>query len=277
MTIIVIEKLTTNRIVTPLIPRGGSEAEFLALAMSNTTGELYYGTITEIYRGSVAAQGFSPIVTGLGYNFGALAVHPLTNVLFYAMGHKIYKYQSGNSVLFAGSESPGNNGNGDLASFAAFNTPEGLAFNKNGSILYVSDTQNSVVKAIDMQTTVTTVVAEVNLPKQITVDSWGRIFVVGNTDENSANYSPDIFMINSTGVSLFYTVPALNIQTLQFISGLVFDLHYNSLYIMTRGDGSMLTRIQFDEPCKGETIGSKCLISRNSQSSICSTFYCSLE
>jgi sugar lactone lactonase YvrE len=148
-------------------------------------------------------------------------------------GHSLYIADSGNHRIrvfdlgslqinaFAGTGTAGFSGDGGLASLAMLNQPIGLAFD-GGNLLYVADTQNFRVRAINMSTLAINTIAgngtlswsgdgglasqaQLGNPYAIAVDAAGNQYVADN--QNSAVRKIDrsgiITTVAGTGVAGF--------------------------------------------------------------------------
>ena len=85
---------------------------------------------------------------------------------------------------------------GDTAALALFNTPVGLALDKNSSHLYVADRGNNAVRQLDIagNQTITFATYGVNVPVGVAVDGSGNVFVLNRGNgSNGTVVEYDIF------------------------------------------------------------------------------------
>lgn len=90
----------------------------------------------------------------------SLAADGLTLFIADAGNHKIRKINLANNLVttLAGIGAAGSSDNA-VGTLAAFNTPKGVATLPNGSVVYISDTFNSIIRMIDVATTSVTTIA----------------------------------------------------------------------------------------------------------------------
>jgi hypothetical protein len=176
----------------------------------------------------------------------------------------IYKVDAatGKISIFAGTGAGGFSGDGGPAKEATFNHPFGLAFGPEGN-LYVSDSNNNVVRKIDMATGIIKTVAgngfgagpgdvdncgttvsgvkatktPICNPFGIAVDSAGNLFINSGSQVLKVKASTGILTVVAGNGSYGYSGdggPALN-ATLSWLPGLAVDGEGN-LYIADNGN-----------------------------------------
>lgn len=162
---------------------------YVADAGDHTVKEISGGNVTVIagQSGTAGTQNFSTGATSARFIYpAAVAVDSGGNVYVADMGaNAIFKISGGNVSVVAGS--PGTAGSQNGAGTAAqFNGPEGIAVDGSGNV-YVSDTNNSVIRKIDVHGNVTTLA--------------GSVGVTGSSDGSSAlfNYPGGIAFDATTG------------------------------------------------------------------------------
>jgi hypothetical protein len=142
------------------------------------------------------------------------------NILLVDYGNTRIRKISTTGIIttIAGTGVAGYSGDNGLAINAKINYPTGIAVDRLGNIL-IADYFNNVVRKINVSGIITTIagtgtpgfsgdngsalVAKLNLPQQITVDSSGNIYIadVGNDRIRKINSSGIITTIAGTGVS----------------------------------------------------------------------------
>lgn len=86
-----------------------------------------------------------------------------SGVLYLALreGNAVYRIDPARNRVehIAGTGTKGNSGDGGQAKLAALNGPKGVALTSKGDVLYVADTENHVIRRIDLRTGVITTAA----------------------------------------------------------------------------------------------------------------------
>jgi sugar lactone lactonase YvrE len=91
--------------------------------------------------------------------------------------HRIRKVtRNGTISTFAGTGFSGYSGDGEPATQAELNFPEGVAIDRGGDV-YISDTYNLAIRKVDSTGNISTFVSEIFLPTGMTVDSAGNLYV----------------------------------------------------------------------------------------------------
>jgi hypothetical protein len=114
-------------------------------AINNTAAQL------SIFGVMIDPGTIMTIFTSNAFGVGPMAVHPVTEDLYFTSGAQIFRAKrvDGTVTLYAGTPTPGIGGNkGDRLS-ASFNGITDLNFTKDGSFLVISDNNNGQVRAIN--------------------------------------------------------------------------------------------------------------------------------
>lgn len=114
-------------------------------AINNTAAQL------SIFGAMIDPGTIQTIYSSNGDGIGAMAVHPVTEDLYFTTGAQIWraKRSDGSVTLYAGKPTPGFGGNKGDRLDASFNGISDLNFTQNGSFLIVSDNNNGQVRAIN--------------------------------------------------------------------------------------------------------------------------------
>ncbi len=89
--------------------------------------------------------------------------------------HQVFRLDAnGNLTVIAGTGSPGNTGDGGLATSATLNTPLGLAFDSANN-LYIADSANNRIRRVTPAGVITNFAA-LNAPAYLTFDQSGNLF-----------------------------------------------------------------------------------------------------
>ena len=120
---------------------------------------------------------------------------------------------------FAGNGTPGNTGNGGLATAAKVNKPQGVAVDSNDDV-YIADTGGASIRKVVVATGIIDIVAgtttvgysgdggaataaDLNLPTRVVIDSTGKFYIAdsGNSVIRKVTASGFISTIAGTGVA----------------------------------------------------------------------------
>lgn len=204
------------------------------------------GTISTIAgTGIYTNGGSSPDGPATTVSINALAgmAFDKTGILYFADSDNdcIRKISNGAIVTVAGScGTPGNTGDGGAATSALLSLPKGLAFDSTGSMLYISDTGNSRIRALTVSTgTINAVVGPTPFaaPTNLAIDSKNNLYI-SDTSSIFTN-SNVVYQYNLTAK----TAPVVYVGTvgpgafsgLNTPLGLAFDGNGN-LYIADSGN-----------------------------------------
>jgi sugar lactone lactonase YvrE len=119
-----------------------------------------------------------------GYLF-ALALDAAGNIYFTTNGyHLTYVYKvdlNGVVTIFAGNGTSGYSGDGGPATEAELGFMWGLAADAAGNV-YISDGNNGVIRKVDTQGIITSIVSNLNSPRGLAVDAVGNLYIADQND-----------------------------------------------------------------------------------------------
>jgi hypothetical protein len=146
--------------------------------------------ICSIIGGNSGSSGYLDGLTSLFNNPTGIAVY--NNIIYIADtgNNRIRTLQYSNAGWIASTLSgnllAGNNDGSGI--YALFNSPQGLAIDDSGTFLYVADTLNNSIRRISLVsspanavTTMNWIPSNVFAPKAISIDSSGRIWILGQS------------------------------------------------------------------------------------------------
>ena len=121
-------------------------------------------TIVQSVAGGGNLGGYAPNDAAVNLaNTSGLALHPVTGELYFSDTdhHQVYKVNTATGLieLVAGNGTESFSGDGGVAVSAGLDSPGALAFNADGTLLFVADNGNLRVRRIDMLTGVVTTLA----------------------------------------------------------------------------------------------------------------------
>jgi sugar lactone lactonase YvrE len=184
------------------------------------------GFITTFAGNGVAGSGgdgFSATSAAVAKPYG-VAIDPTGNVLIAdTFGNRIRKVDPNTNIItnLAGYGSAGFGGDGDLAIYAIFNQPRGVAVDSLGNV-YIADTLNNRIRRIDLSGKMGTIAgtgvagfagdggpagaAQLNNPSAVAVDAAGNLYIAdtGNSRVRKIDNSGKIFTVagsSNTGAS----------------------------------------------------------------------------
>lgn len=168
---------------TPLVLNGIVQFNYIAYARGKANGlfrgqldlgGLYSGEID--VHGEVAANRVISLVVTKGRDE-------------YGVGNKPSPFVSYTSTLAGNASSGSANGTGAAA---RFNRPEGVGVDENGNV-YVADSNNNMVRKVTPRGSVSTVVDDLDDPRDVAVDANGDLIVSNDTD------APLVRLVNAQG------------------------------------------------------------------------------
>ena len=114
-------------------------------------------SIVQTVAGGGNLEGYKPNDAAIALaNTSGVALHPLTGELYFSDTdhHQVYRVNAttGLIVLVAGNGTESFSGDGGVAVAAGIARPGALAFNADGSLLYIADNGNLRVRKVDMAT-----------------------------------------------------------------------------------------------------------------------------
>jgi uncharacterized protein (TIGR03437 family) len=205
---------------------GGAQLNFPAGIAVDSAGKVYVADSSN-HRIRVLSGGNLSTVAGngtLGYSGdgasatsaelnspNAVAVDGSGNLYIADTGNHIIRKVSGGTItLFAGTPTVfGYQGDNGLAVGAALWSPSGLAVDAAGNV-YISDTNNNLVRKVDNTGTITAVVGSkgtantLNHPTGIAIDSSGALYIADTDDQRIVKWANNkLTTIAGTGVKGF--------------------------------------------------------------------------
>jgi len=136
-----------------------------------------------------------------------LAVDSSGNVYISDSNNSVVRKVNTNGIIstYAGNHAPGYSGDGGPATSAQLSTPGGLIFDPVGNLL-ICDSNNGVIRKVDSQGKITTVVgngisgfagdggaagsAELNAPGEMVLDALGNLFIADTGNQRIRRVSP---------------------------------------------------------------------------------------
>jgi sugar lactone lactonase YvrE len=244
---------------------------------TDSTGTIYLGDGSNNRVRKINSSGIISTIAGNGHqgfatsgkalsadisNPGPIAIDASGNVYFgektcpfdYCGSNLIVKLTNGTLSLLSGSTVGGYGGDGGIASSAALNGVQSLAFDAADN-LYIADTKNQRIRKINASGVITTVAgngnagysgdggaaiaAELNFPRAVAVDMAGDLFITDSSNNRVRKVSASSGLISTiagTGVAGFAgdggiaTVAELNFPTSMAIdpSGTLYVLDSNN-------------------------------------------------
>ncbi|MHB8654477.1 MAG: NHL domain-containing protein [Terriglobia bacterium] len=173
-----------------------------------------------------AVPGLNPPATAANLNQPtAVAVDSVGNLYIASpVQNRVFRVDHGTGVLtvFAGNGTPGYSGDGSLAVNAALRSPQAVALDSTRNYLYIADSQNNVVRKVDLNVsppTITTVAgsgisgfsdgiaaqAQFARPFGLAVDGTGNIYVadIDNNRVREVNTSGMVTTVAGNGAAGF--------------------------------------------------------------------------
>jgi len=182
-----------------------------------------------------------------------LAFDNIGNMYFVEQGNHVLRKIDVNGVIttIAGTGTLGYAGDGGIATLAQLNSPRGLCIDNSGNI-YISDTNNNVIRKINTSGIITTIVgngvagfsgdagsavlSQLNSPRGITIDSQGDLYIADMNNSRVRKVGSNNIISTYAGSSLNYSIGDGGQATMAgFVTPYDIEIYNNNVYVADIG------------------------------------------